>query len=384
MNGEHREIEEGLAALTRWSGPEPGLWKRALADEGGRNQAFGTVWELLRIRISRAWLSAAAVALVGVVVTTAVISELEGVGSAAKYVPAEEATRGYVRNLFGREVGDSTPALREPAPAPGLDTLVDRERAPSMQIARADAADAALAPAERQVVRKATIELVTPDVRAVFLKATHLVSEASGEYVQESSVTGDGEEAAANVTLRVVASRLSAVLAGLRDLGEVHSENSVGEDVTEQMVDLEARLRNEQRVEAELLALLESRQDAPLKEILELRQTISSVRESIERLTAQRDRLSRLVSLASVLVIIRADADGIAPGSKGSLMGYFGGAMGDSWRGGLRALSDTLAWIVRVLVGGAVWWALAAAVVLVVRTRTRIAKRPGTVGTRAA
>jgi hypothetical protein len=209
----------------------------------------------------------------------------------------------------------------------------------------------------RKIVRKATVELLTNDVRAVFLKAAMVLSEADGEYVQESSITGSGKTAQANLVLRVAADRLSEVLNALRELGEVRSEQVTGQDVTAQVVDLEARLRNEQRVEAELLELLEKRNDAPLKEILELRNTLSDVRGEIERLTAQRQQLGRLVSLATVLVIIRTDESQEKP-TDFSIATYFGDGVARAWQKGLVFLADTFGVLLSVLVGGLIWWIL--------------------------
>jgi hypothetical protein len=193
-----------------------------------------------------------------------------------------------------------------------------------------------------------------------------IVREAGGEYVQDSSLTGSGDEAYANLTLRVAADRLSEVLNELRQLGEVYSEHKTGQDVTGQVVDLEARLRNEQRVETELLRLLETRQDAPLKEILELRGQLGSIRQEIERLTAQREHLDRLVSLATVLVLVRGGDAPFRPGAS-SLGTYFAEACGNAWNNGLVFLADTLATLLSILVGGLIWWVLLVAVVLGVR-----------------
>src|SRR5690606_1441883 len=105
----------------------------------------------------------------------------------------------------------------------------------------------------RFVVRRATIELESPDVTAAFLTAARVVRPARGEYVQESSDRGEGSYASASRTLRIAADRLSEALHQLRALGTVTSETTSGEDITTQMVDLEARLRNERRIEVELL-----------------------------------------------------------------------------------------------------------------------------------
>jgi len=230
---------------------------------------------------------------------------------------------------------------------------------------------------ERQVVRKAQMELLAKDVRATFLKASLLISEAQGEYVQDSSITGSGERVEANLTLRVAATRLADVLNELRGLGEVRSEQTGGEDVTGQVVDVEARLRNEKQVEAELLKLLESRQNAPLKDIVDVRTSLGNVRQSIEQLTAQREKLGRLVSLATVLVIIRP-ADAPPPKPPPGLAAYLGQSLLDGLHRGALFLINTLATIAGVLVGGLVWWVLLVAAILIVRGYRR--RRSATAG----
>lgn len=234
--------------------------------------------------------------------------------------------------------------------------------------------------AERYVIRKANIELRTTDVRAAFLKASHLVSEAHGEYVQESSLTGSDQRLQANLTIRVAADRLSSVLQALRELGTVRAETAGGEDVTTQVVDMEARLSNEKRVEVELLQLMEKRTDGPLKEVLELRSAIGNVRQTIETLTAQRERLARLVSLATILVIIRSADTAAEPASPG-LWDYFTTAVSRAAERGVQALINTVAGLILVLVGGALWFALLAAGVLIairiVKTRPQQMRNQG-------
>lgn len=96
--------------------------------------------------------------------------------------------------------------------------------------------------------------------------------------------------------------------------------------------------------------------------MLKLRSEISRIRQGIEQLVAQQQRLSRLVSLATILVIIRPPPPEVKPvepetqPERPSVMSYFGGALGDSWHGGIRFLADTLAGLLGVLVGGAIWW----------------------------
>ncbi|MHC4827880.1 MAG: DUF4349 domain-containing protein, partial [Planctomycetota bacterium] len=221
-----------------------------------------------------------------------------------------------------------------------------------------------------------TIELVTDDVAALFVRCTQLLSEGHGEFIESSSLKGTGVEARANVTLRITTSRLSQVLNDLRQLGTVRSEESRGEDVTSQVVDIEARLSNERRIEAELLELLEKRDDAPLKDVLELRRHISAVRESVEQLAAQQQRLARLTELASVLVIIRPEAaPPEEPDSKTGLGAYFSDKIISSWTGGMRYLADSVAGGVQLLVGGLLWWLILVVVVMTARHYVRQARQ---------
>jgi hypothetical protein len=174
--------------------------------------------------------------------------------------------------------------------------------------------------------------------------------------------------------LRVTADRLSAVLNELRGLGQVSAESSGGEDVTATMVDLEARLGNEKRVEKELLDLMEKRTEAPLKEILELRDKISQIRQSIEQMTAQRERLGRLVSLATILVLIRTEPEQPKPATQPAektISQYFGESVGAAWSNGLLALADTVAGMLKVIVGGIIWWMALIVGIMVLRQQLR-------------
>lgn len=230
----------------------------------------------------------------------------------------------------------------------------------------------ASAPAIRMVIRKATIELTTLDVRTAFSKAQLLLRPEVGEFAEGSTLTGEGPTARAQLTLRVAADRLSAVLTQLRDLGKVTQENSTGDDVTTQAVDLDARLRNERRVETELLQLLESRKDAPLKEILDLRENLSRIRGEIEQLQGRRDTLGRQVSLATILVIIQAEAKPVEPEKPAGASAFLtdaGKSFSAAFTSGAKTLVASLAFLAELAIGGAFWWTLLGIAAIIIRRR---------------
>lgn len=368
--GPDERLESSLRALSTWDAepPEPPLWRRALdrhAAAGAGVRATGRIWSR---HIPEPVLGALAAVLVVAALVGVFLPALGRARSPAlvSSLPAAESSADY--------------ALPASSPAPSTPAATDQASTfrPSPRALTAAQQDEAAAPIiQRAVIRKATLELRCPDVPAAAAKATLLLNEAGGEYVQESSLRGEGSGARAQLTLRVAADRMSQVLAELRSLGRVTGESSSGTDVTTQVIDLEARLRNETRVEAELLELLASRDDAPLADVLQLRQQIALVRSEIERLTAQRDQLSRLVSLGTVLLIIRGTD---APDDGGfSFAGAFGDSLGRAWRSGLRALASSVAFLVHIAIGGAIWWALLGlGIVLALRWSSR--RRAGALG----
>ncbi len=362
-----RKLGKRLAAMTRWRGKRTELWREALAatdrdDAPGKTSPHrwlaAPIWRVAAVFVVLASVTATVWFLStetspqrnARVPTTALSQQVASPGRNDK-----DGDAPLLYRFGGR--GDGS-MLYGPDPMKNYFTPQILSDIPGDYLPDAD----------RHVVRKATIELVSDDVPLVFVKCRQLISEAHGEFIEASTLTGSGATARGSLTLRIAVERLSDVLNLLRRLARVHAEETHGEDVTAQVVDLEARLRNERRVEAELLDLLEKRTDAPLKDILEMRRQINLVRESIERLTAQNQQLDRLVSLASVLVIIRPfDAEE----QETELGAYFSDKLAASWTGGLRLLADTVSGGLRVFVGGLMWWLLLGAIFVTVRHHTR-------------
>ncbi|MCK4871411.1 MAG: DUF4349 domain-containing protein [Phycisphaerales bacterium] len=374
------DVTAQLGQLTTWSDETPGLWKAALDQaESARRQPERPLLRLFNLAVPwpvAATLALAALVVVLVAVTVPNLMVTPARDSARRVGSADQnyslmLERGSVPDEAMR-AGD--PVLSPPQIQPDTDfRYLSTSRAAFAGLAAQAETDniPPIPSMTRHVVRKANVELRTDDVHAAFHAITQLISEAGGEYIQESSLRGAGESARAEITMRIASRRLSQLLNALRDFGEVTSEKLSGEDVTSQVVDVEARLRNERRIEEELLELLAQRDDAPLTDILKLRKEISGVRDHVERLVAQRDRLSRLVSLSSVLVIIRPADHVEEPEQTASLWSSFTERVGGAWRTGLDVLSATIAKILQIAVAGLVWWIMLVVVILLVRNHIK-------------
>jgi predicted ribosome quality control (RQC) complex YloA/Tae2 family protein len=130
-----------------------------------------------------------------------------------------------------------------------------------------------------------------------------------GYIVQSSSYRTTYDRLAATVTMRVPSARFEETLAQLRALdGKVQSETLSGEDVTDQYVDLQSRLKALQATETELLALLaevrqsEGNAQEKAQAILDIYTQLTNVRTQIEQYQGQMNYLSQMAAMATITV----------------------------------------------------------------------------------
>ncbi len=216
--------------------------------------------------------------------------------------------------------------------------------------------DAGVLPsAGRKIVREGTVELRVDDVLSAAIRIGAMVHPDRGEYLSRNKMWQVGEDhREAVITLRVRPERLDDVVRRIGELGVVMKQESVSRDWTARFVDIEARLRNEKRVEIELLDLLAKRKDAPLNEILQVRQSIGEIRGKIEQLTASRAGLAKLVALTTLTVNLY-QKDKIAAPSEIGLGEHFGRSVSQGWESALWFLVNSLGWLSLSLVGGLPW-----------------------------
>jgi hypothetical protein len=162
---------------------------------------------------------------------------------------------------------------------------------------------------ERMVISTAQLSLIVEDVELTLPQVNDLVRRMEGYIVQSSSYRTYSDRLAATVTLRVPAARFEEALAALRALaGKVQSETISGEDVTDQYVNLEARLKALEATETELLALLsevrqsEGNAEEKAQAILSIYNQLTNVRTQIEQIQGQMNYLSQMSAMATITV----------------------------------------------------------------------------------
>ena len=161
---------------------------------------------------------------------------------------------------------------------------------------------------DRKVIRQAQLQLEADDTRAAIDRIIAL-GEAAGGFVADAvvhPVEGEQDQPSANITLRIPASELTEVMTAIKGSVEtVISESQGAQDVTDQFIDLEARLTNLETLEVELRALLaEVRQqpEADPDKLLRVYNEISLVRGQIEEIKGQLNYLDDVVDLATLTI----------------------------------------------------------------------------------
>jgi hypothetical protein len=150
------------------------------------------------------------------------------------------------------------------------------------------------------IIKNGTLVLQVTGIDAALTAATQHITNLGG-YASGSDRSGDGEAAQATVTYRIPAARWDDALTGLHGLAEkVLVERATTEDVTDQVVDLGARIRNLEATERALQAIMDRATE--IKDVLAVQAELTSVRGQIEQLTAQKTNLEGQAAFSTLSV----------------------------------------------------------------------------------
>lgn len=258
------------------------------------------------------------------------------------------------------------------APSGGLATVPGAAKTESRTFARAagiqsqTTAGTATAPRQPSVIRTATLQMVATDFNAARASVEGIVVQTGGFLDQITVNGGPGSARTLTGTLRVPAVRLGEALAKLRQLGQVTVDTQGSEDVTDQLVDLDARLANARATEQRLTDILKNR-TGKLSDVLEVEQEISRVRLQIEQMDAERQNTGRRVAYATVtLQIDEVRKAGLESGPL-SLPTRLRVAAADGLEAALESIVSAVLFVLRAGPAASLWILLAALSWLVVR-----------------
>jgi len=148
------------------------------------------------------------------------------------------------------------------------------------------------------------------------LQAANDIAANYGGYVQSSSTTGTRS---GRLTIRVPADKFEAAIGDLQALGRVERESSIGEDVTADFVDLQARLKIAEQREVVVSRLMDRANG--ISQVLQYRNLLEEAQLSVEQLKGQLRVLRDRSSLGTITLSLReegvAAADAVSNPSLG-------------------------------------------------------------------
>ncbi|MBW3606475.1 MAG: DUF4349 domain-containing protein [Actinobacteria bacterium] len=205
--------------------------------------------------------------------------------------PREEAAAEDAAVRGGEGDGDGA---QEAEPAGGEEGSGD-----GLDIAAAVSQTAAIGD---RVVRNGTMRLRVDDdtFDAAFERLVGLADRFGGTVLaSDATNTGDGSTSG-TVTLRVPAEDFDELLVAVGRIGEVERRSITSEDVSDEFVDLEARLRHNQAQEAFYLSLLDRADD--VEDAIAVQQRVEGIQQTIEQIQGRLRFLKERTSFSRLTV----------------------------------------------------------------------------------
>jgi len=193
-------------------------------------------------------------------------------------------------------------------------------------------------PSGVKIARTATLKLSVRSVQDARDSMSSILLRRGGHIAQLSANSENNEPPAVVASLRIPSHQFSACIGELRRLGRVTLESQTGEEVTEQYVDLSARLSNERKTEARINEVIKNRA-GNLKEVLEAESESARVRGEIERMVAEQKALDQRIEFATLAITLseeyRAELQSPAPTAGRRLRNALVDGAREAWESGL-------------------------------------------------
>lgn len=227
-------------------------------------------------------------------------------GCAAQRSAQQDKSAPATRTEAPTSAPQSTTASKGSAAAPS--TVQDGEMKQA-SLVNAQNSQASVTVTERKLIRNAELSLETNNPsdgqrRIASIAETHGGFVVTSEARQQNAEGQLKPETIITITVRVPSAQFDAVINEIRGTGSrVAQEKITTQDVTEEYIDLEARIRAKQALEAQFMEIM--KQARTVQDALEVQRQLAEVRSEIERLEGRRRFLENQSSLSTINVTLQ-------------------------------------------------------------------------------
>jgi hypothetical protein len=185
----------------------------------------------------------------------------------------------------------------------------DAVQAEKVSLNEVDKAESTAEAADRKIIRNADITIEVPSTTDAQHRVTS-IAEAHGGFVVTSEAkqrdSNDPSQRTLDIKLvvRVPSNQFGGAFDEIRALaGNTPAEQVTSQDVTEDFIDLEARIKTQKALEVQFLEIM--RQAHKIEDALEVQRQIAEVRTEIEKLEGRKRFLENRSSLSTINVNIQ-------------------------------------------------------------------------------
>jgi hypothetical protein len=193
----------------------------------------------------------------------------------------------------------------------------------------------------RKVIRTGRVDLVVATYDDARTRLDALIKSAGG-YIDSTQVErAQTAVSSAVLVVRIPSDAFESVIPKLRELGDVTSEATNAADVTDQYVDMTARLASAQVLEKRLLELATAR-DGKVDQLLAVERELARVRGEIESYQGHLNQWNDQIALSTLTITMSTRKAEIAAAAAPTLRSRTSNAFQSS----IEALCDFGSWIV--------------------------------------
>ena len=191
---------------------------------------------------------------------------------------------------------------------------------------------------QRRIIYTTSLTLVVKTYSEFEAALPRLVDSVGGFVSKSETDRRYNDRQSGTWVIRVPVDRYNDLLNGMSGLGFAESRREDAQDVTEEYVDVEARIRNNRKLEERIITMLAER-TGKLSDVLEIERELARVREEIERMEGRLRVLADRTTLATVTITVREEKEYIPPAAP-TLTDRLANALGGSLSS-LRQLAES-------------------------------------------
>ncbi|MBQ0768421.1 MAG: DUF4349 domain-containing protein [Bizionia sp.] len=179
-----------------------------------------------------------------------------------------------------------------------IQEMVEESHSPSFQNSTTEDSDHSI---EQKIIKESYLEFETKDLDHTYAQLSRFISQTKG-YIQDDNATKGYNRITRSLVIRVPNTHFQTAIDSISNTVKYFDTKRISsKDVTEEFIDIEARLKAKKTLELRYLELLAKAKT--VKEMLEIEKELSSIREDIEANQGRLKYLSNKVSLSTIHIV---------------------------------------------------------------------------------